>query len=308
MTKALFLIAPLVLELEAIREFVRYAWGGDNFLIGIHGSDVWVPFVVALVIFLASWVRKDILSPRFEPRNFILNLVFLLAVGVQTAFTDFLFASIPSAPLWVAVLLVTIAATLVTSFSVFHSWPALLRAIRSQRLSLFWFLVSVLSLLLYPRVLEIFWPVLSKWTTYASAAVLNLLGVGVETLVTPYKFVVSSDRIGIAVNMGCSGLEGLFFFLFSFGLIVSLRPSLVHMRRAVVVVPLGLGMMFAMNVVRITFFFLVALAVENYLGQSRGGRFITWAFHANIGWILYAVALWFFFRVLRRWRWVETAV
>ncbi len=101
----------------------------------------------------------------------------------------------------------------------------------------------------------------------------------------------------------CSGVEGLYFFIFIFGIIGMLHWKNYSRKALLLLFFIGNGMMLTLNILRITLFFRLAVwLTEKWGSGSKSGELFKWAFHAHIGWILYFLGLGLFFWIMPRFR------
>jgi exosortase/archaeosortase family protein len=96
---------------------------------------------------------------------------------------------------------------------------------------------------------------------------------GIPTVGTP-------DFLG-AVFEQCSGIESLSLFLLFFTIIVIIEWKEINKRKLLILYPLGLGLMFLVNIARITLLLIAAREISP--------AFAAGGFHSNFGWILFAI-------------------
>ena len=112
-------------------------------------------------------------------------------------------------------------------------------------------------------------------------------------------FTLWNPDFAISMVMGCSGLEGIFFFLFTYCLVKLFGLEKENsLGKSFVVCCAGVTLMLVLNILRISFFFALSLFLERHYANNQGKAFCEWAFHANIGWFLYLAGLIVFFRTL----------
>jgi len=106
------------------------------------------------------------------------------------------------------------------------------------------------------------------------------------------NFTIGSGQFVVQVNEVCSGVEGLGLVLVFTGMWLWFFRREIRFPRALVLVPVALGTMWALNVVRI--------AALVFLGARWGSDAALYAFHSEAGWIAFtAVALGFSLAMLR---------
>ena len=106
------------------------------------------------------------------------------------------------------------------------------------------------------------------------------------------NFTIGSGQFVAQVNEVCSGVEGLGLVLVFTGVWLWFFRREIRFPRALVLVPVALGTMWALNVVRIAALVMV--------GVRWGGEAAVYGFHSEAGWIAFtAVALGFSLAMLR---------
>jgi exosortase/archaeosortase family protein len=91
----------------------------------------------------------------------------------------------------------------------------------------------------------------------------------------------------IAIGTGCSGLEGVFFFLFMGLLIVMARVEEWGWLKSSLFLAIGVPGIYAMNILRISVFYVVAIVVHREYGAVESGTAFIALFHSLVGWFLY---------------------
>ena len=95
---------------------------------------------------------------------------------------------------------------------------------------------------------------------------------------------VGTSEYAAAIFRPCSGIEGISLFLLFFTIIAIIDWKKIDWKRLIVLYPVGIAFMFAINILRITFLVIA--------GNQISPEFALGAFHSNFGWILFAI---FFF-------------
>jgi exosortase E/protease (VPEID-CTERM system) len=114
-------------------------------------------------------------------------------------------------------------------------------------------------------------------------AVYRLLAWFIPTLeVHPAELLIDTGRFAVTIDPVCSGLEGVGLMLaFCIALLLLFRKEFIF-PRALLLVPAGLLLSFALNVVRIAL--LVAIGDAGYVGVA------VYGFHSQAGWIAFNAA------------------
>lgn len=95
---------------------------------------------------------------------------------------------------------------------------------------------------------------------------------------------VGTPEHAVAIFKPCSGIEGISLFLLFFTIIAIIEWKTVNRKRLLLLYPLGVLLMFLINIIRITFLIIAGIEISP--------EFALGGFHSNFGWILFAV---FFF-------------
>lgn len=297
---ALLVLSVPVVETWALRRQIHHSFGASVTQIGIHASDIYVPAgVIGLVAFWALQ-RKAPLTVMFRIHGLLLNgTLFFLSLALAASF-----ASLPRTGFLIGIgivaLLLFCALTFSSAFFVFLSPEELRKRVGEFRFYAVLAILGALLLVSYPIILETSWSPLSHATGYLVSAVLNLLGLKVTYLVRASEFEILHPKFYATISMGCSGLDGIFFFLFGYLFLGSIDPGIFFGFHSVWISLLGVLMMFSLNLFRISLFFIVAVALSHSVSTDAARNFILWAFHANIGWVLYFVGLGFVYHNLYR--------
>jgi exosortase E/protease (VPEID-CTERM system) len=195
------------------------------------------------------------------------------------------------ATLWLACAL---SATLSAGAAI-ASWPLWQRAARA--LGSLWLYAGICAI----AAVSVLWWIQKLWVSAAALTfdlVYRVLSPFIATLqADPLTRVLSTSQFSVEVTERCSGLEGLALMLaFCVAWLVFLRDEYVW-PRALILIPLGLLLSFALNVVRI--------AVLMVIGHAGYPDVAMYGFHSQAGWIafnLIACGIAFF---SRRSRWLN---
>jgi exosortase E/protease (VPEID-CTERM system) len=129
---------------------------------------------------------------------------------------------------------------------------------------------------------EELWGVLSATTLRGAAALLRLVSTDVS--VGPEPDVIEVGDFGVVVAPICSGADGLGLVVLLQATWIALARERLLVRRALLLIPLGMGLAFAANVVR--------LATLLWVGGSGHEDLAAGGLHSKLGWILFiAIAL-----------------
>lgn len=298
-------LALLVLpaaEVAWLHHAVHRAYGANNTVIGIYSRDVYIPFLIGIVMILI-WLRRDGVKLAWQPAWTVLNLISLtVALAVLTLSPSRIALGV-SAEAEVAFLLSSALVAITTSLFIWIPPGQLVRRVRQHSGRGVCLALALWCLVAYPMILSWLWPTLSYATGRSVSELLALFGYPLRELSFGSSFILRHARFAASINMGCSGLEGIFFFLFTFFLTLSFRVTQTARTlwngRNLLMLLSGCLYMFVLNLLRVTAFFVFALYLEENYVDEAGRRFFEWAFHENLGWALYAPGLLLFFAVWR---------
>jgi exosortase/archaeosortase family protein len=293
---ALLVFAIPLLEIFWLRHCVHQAFGPNLLSLGIHATDIYVPLLLGAALVFYKLRQSNRLPLVWQARTGWLNALFLLlTTGLVQSF-DRIYVSFAHAEILVSGIFLLAGLTFGTSLFLALSPRTLREALRPYSYRIGYGFIAILGLIYYPVVLDRFWPSLSQATSTLCAIVLQLLGIPIVELTQGKVISLWHPRFCAEMVMGCSGLEGVFFFLFSFWLLQVFHTHKTTVERAVGLTLGGCLFLFALNVLRICLFFSAAVFLEKYVASQTSRNFFEWVFHANVGWILYAFGIHLFFQ------------
>jgi exosortase/archaeosortase family protein len=294
-------VCPLLLPIlctAVIHHFFQTTFGENNLTLGIYSRDIYIPLGMGALFSFYRMVGNGV-QIYFRTSYFLLTLSLLIGVVVLlrnylTAISNF------SHPFLVVSLLMASIATLMTSFLITLKLSEILAYVRRRNSTALYALIAVTSLLNYPLILKFFWREASYLTAKSVFYVYRLFGVQLKFLFTPVSFNLSGGGFAIRIIMGCSGLEGIFFFIFAFSLIQCLERKSFNFN---VAIAYGLGsiLLFLLNTVRIASFYLLGIELQKHYETLTAKTVIESVFHNHIGWILYLLGISGFIRAYRKW-------
>jgi exosortase/archaeosortase family protein len=298
LASATLIIGSVVVETFVLRFLFHSVLGSNLLSLGIHATDFYVPFFLGLGCLLVAVGRTAPL--RLAPQKIwaTVNVILLTITWLVLQLSSNSKLPVPLQEGFLGMALLLACGAMATSLVLWLP-PSLIRlAVAKSPRMFIGMLLGTILLYSYPWLLARVWTPLSEWTAYCTWRLLQLSGSDVMKVQSDGNITILHRRFYASINMGCSGLDGIFFFLYSYILwtvIDRAKPSSVVV---VVSIVTGCLMMFLLNVVRITAFFALAVALQKNLGVTRSTDLIMWLFHANVGWILYLAAVWLFFRRL----------
>lgn len=202
-------------------------------------------------------------------------------------------------PLGTVVTLWLLFASLATAalFAALGPWAVWAKA--AQALGSIWWYAAVAA----AAAALAMWSSQQLWRGMAQVtfdAVQWLLGWVVPTLqIDPAHLIIDTGRFGVSIDPVCSGLEGMGLMLaFCTVLLLLFRQELI-IPRALLIVPAGLLLTFALNIVRIA-----ALVLIGHAGYA---SVAVYGFHSQAGWIAFNGAAVVVALVTVRSRWLSRA-
>ena len=292
-------LVPLVLPSICtflIHQAFQSTFGSNNLNLGIYSRDIYIPLglgaVFALYQMLANGVSCS-LRPSFFAATLVFLSVLILVLKNYILITNWVPHSVA-----VIFLLSGSFILLVLSFFSTLKFSEVLAYVRRRNTAAAYILIALISLLNYPLILKFFWREASYLTARSVYWVYKFFGIDLLFRLTPVSFNLSGGGFAIKIIMGCSGLEGIFFFVFAFSLIQCLEKRGVNWK---VLVAYGVGclFLFLLNTVRISAFYFLGIQFEKMALGTTGKKLIEGAFHNHLGWILYLMGIILFIRTYR---------
>jgi len=293
-------LAPLGLPIfctAIIHRLFFETFGQNNLTLGIYSRDIYIPLAIGAVFCLHRMMGNGV-ELRFRKAFFVTTLFLGLFVCVLLkSYSHFIF-KIPHSIL-VIVLLSSCFFVLISAFLTTLDFSEILIYARSQTSAVIYLLIAITSLLNYPTILKFFWRQASYLTAKSVYLVYLLFGVPLNFKLTPVSFNLSGGGFAIQIVVGCSGLEGIFFFIFGFSLIQWLEKRDFGWRAGLAYLS-GCSLLFLLNTVRITGFYFLGIQLKKFMPSRQVRDLIEVAFHNHFGWILYLVGIIIFMRVYRQ--------
>lgn len=293
-------LAPLGLPIFCtafIHHLFFQTFGENNLTLGIYSRDIYIPLAIGALFCLHRMIGNGV-QVRFRKMFFVSTLLLVaLIYAFLKNYTQFIF-KVPHS-LLVIVLLFSCFLVLISAFLTTLNFSELLGYARSQTNAVIYLLIAFASLLNYPTILKFFWKQASYLTAKSVYFVYLLFGVPLQFKLTPVSFNLSGGGFAIQIVMGCSGLEGVFFFIFGFSLIQWLEKRGFGWRAGLAYLS-GSILLFLLNTIRITSFYFLGIQLKKFMPSRQVRDLIEVAFHNHFGWILYLVGIIIFMRIFRQ--------
>ncbi len=257
-----------------------------------------IPFATAFVVFVMLLdKRKDPLPLIFHKKIAIANgicfIIFLL-VSLNLGSLHALLGKKGLSFIWADLGVLTLGSSLI----IFLDLAALVHRIKKYAWEALFGLFAGSLFYLFHLSIHYLWPFLSTAVTFIVYTLLNLMGLGM-TMGTD-QYTLSHPLFSAKVAAACSGLEGIFLFIFLFSLILIVDWGSYTLKKALLIYCLGILFMFFLNVLRVTIFFTAAIWATQQWGQGEASQLFVWFFHANVGWVFYLIGIAIFFSILFR--------
>jgi exosortase E/protease (VPEID-CTERM system) len=194
-----------------------------------------------------------------------------------------------------ALCVLLVAAAVLSAFQAMAPWSTWRQAAR--RLGVLWVyaaLVAAAATWALPWTLKLWRPIASLTFELVRFLLQPLL----PTLVADSStLVLATSRFSVEIAEGCSGLEGVGLMLAFCSAWLLLFRAEYRFPRALVLVPIGLLLVFALNVIRI--------AVLVLIGDAGHPEVAVYGFHTQAGWIFFNCAAVAVVLLSRRSRWMN---
>jgi len=259
---------------------------------------VLIPIVVALTLFILLLRKRGLfIQMRAQRKTLITNgLFFLIFLGISLnlGFLEVRLGKTLLSYLWYFLGLVVF----VTSFFCFLNLRGLVTNIIKNPLEIAFGLGFGCLYGLFNFSIEHLWKVLAAPTTLASVSIVGLLGYDMSAKGNMVEHALFTEEVAPV----CSGLEGIFLFIFIFSLILILDWNSYVKKQAFLIYLIGIIYMIFLNILRISAFLIARVEAIGIWGDTEANELFVWFFHANVGWIFYLIGIGIFFTILFRFK------
>ena len=296
----LFFIIPY-LELVLLRFMVSRSAIYEHLILLFSPGLIFyalIPFATAFVVFVMLLDKKGSPLPvlfhkKVAVANAIFFLVFLIA-GLNLGFLHHLMGKKWLSFIWSDLGILTFGSSLL----IFLDLEVLFQQIKRYPWEALFSVFAGGLFYLFDLSIHYIWPFLSSAVTMIVYQLLRLLGF--DMFMGADQYTISHPLFSARVAAACSGLEGIFLFIFLFSLIVIVDWGSYSVRKALLIYLLGILYMFLLNVLRVMVFFAAAIWATKQWGEGQASQLFVWFFHANVGWIFYLIGIALFFSILFR--------
>ncbi len=275
-------------ELTAIVSVLHRTLGPSLSSLGFYSRDFYVPIFLGFWTLAAFYIKRKKLQTRFSYLAMKWHLALIGSFGaVLTQYDPLVVLTSPAVASFL--LLALVSSVILSLLFVFFDLERLVGYLRSQGSRVFLLILGVALIGFYPKLVLLNWGWLVKATGHCVLYALKILGLEVNGYDMNYAVGITHSYLNVSINSSCSGMEGVFFFLFSFCLYLFVAEGEWSGFRATVVATVGILVMCAVNVFRIVLFFCLCVYLNSI--RAPGSALFSWAFHANVGWVLYLFSI-----------------
>jgi exosortase E/protease (VPEID-CTERM system) len=241
-------------------------------------APVWVISMALLLLLYGKKLKKDILnitaSVSFKPDWWLWGLHILLYL-LLVLITTQLYHNFSWLPLWAGASVLLIITALFIAFP-----PQVLKKIIVQDwniliIGLIAGLITWLTMLTSAHL----WGKLSRVTFLVVAKLLSILPA--EKVVNPDLRILGTAQFTVGISNSCSGIEGIGLMVAFISMYFIVRRKEVRFPAALILYPVGTGLIWFVNAVRI--FLLVAIGSAGFPDVAVGG------FHSKAGVIFFCI-------------------
>ncbi len=273
--------------------FIRWAWHGilgrNIFSVGFYQTDVLPGMTVGVAVLFWLYHKTGAFVPGPQKFGLLLHLavsaIFALQISLFDPFTVAVGAKASS-----YILLALFAATLMSSLLVlvpFSEWK--LRFVANKRPTLA-VLLGIFFLAIYPFIINYYWKHIARLVGVCVYHALNLLGMDVRYQMGHTLFL--QHRVLTAQFMKpCSGLEGIFLFLFAFTIVWGFDKGRLSLQKRIAAYAGGVLFMFSLNIARIVAFFAFSIGLSRTSLDRRPEVMLRALFHSGVGLAFYLVGI-----------------
>jgi len=296
--QALALFALPFVELLLVRWGWHQVLGPNVLVLGFHQTDVLPGIVVGTGVLFWLYYRTAPFALSFQKYGALFHAIVVALFALHTTYFDAF--TVSSSPRVSALLQLSFfAVTLYSSLFVWvplDQWKTRYEANHRPTLAV---LTGILCLTAYPFVIEFYWHNLATWVGSCVAYALNFVGLDVRYHMGQ-SLILQHKALTARIMKPCSGLEGIFLFLFAFTLVWGFDQGRLSLRRRLFAYAAGVLFMFSLNVARIVAFFIFSVTVARTPLGGGPERTMKALFHSGVGVVLYLVGITLFLMVVYR--------
>ena len=157
---------------------------------------------------------------------------------------------------------------------------------RSCRAACLFAFLAGTSRLAYDLLNPVLWKALSQ--VYIPLLVGTLKSIGFEVSRGTSDLIISHPSLVVKIQPGCSGLDGVFFFIGVFSALMIFDFSKFSRKNLFKIFAAGSGLMLVLNYFRLLAFLIYGYAITGEASSKEGSSAMLQLFHSNVGWLLYS--------------------
>lgn len=281
---------------------IRWSWheilGRNIFALGFHQSDVLPGIAVGTAVLFWLYHRSGAFQPQPQTNGMLLHAaivaLFTLHLSLFDPFTVLVGARASS-----LLLLLFFAVTLLSSLLVWvplTEWKWRFTVNKRPTLAV---LIGIFILAIYPYVITYYWRFLARSVGICVYHALTFLGLDVKYSMGTTLFL--QHRVLTARFMQpCSGLEGIFLFLFAFTVVWGFDNGRLSWKQRIATYVCGVLLMFSLNIARVVAFFAFSVALSRSSLDRRPEEMLRTLFHSGVGIVFYLVGISLFLYLVYR--------
>lgn len=306
--KAVLAASPLLMPIFCtwiIHHYFHEVFGDNNLTLGIYSRDIYIPLGIGAIFCLYQMIGSGV-TVRLRLRAFV---AFIGTLTAQILFLKNYIQLSLRFPHEILVVLLLLGCLVVLAFSFLSTIKPseIMNYIKKRNSAAIYSLIALISLFNYPMILKVFWRQASFLTAKSVYYFYQLFGINLKFSLTPVSFNLSGSGFAIKIIMGCSGLEGIFFFVFAFSLIQLIGKKNID-KNVLLAYGVGSVFLFLLNTLRISSFYFLGIQLEKMAIDRTGKNLIEGAFHNHLGWILYLLGIIIFVRIYRKYEMQKTTI
>ncbi len=256
---------------------------------GMTDYDFVLPCLIAFAVFFYVLDREKKVVFSFQFRATLLNGALFLVFLMGCFFYLHLISLLGEGYFWIwtALAIATIFSGLFLMVSPRYFWT------HPNRWMVLPAVFIGLSKILGRHVFDVWWKPAAEWTAKAAFAILSFFSAAFELRLNQVFGgelwqVISHPGHQVAIGLGCSGLEGIFFFLTTGVLLLMVFGKQFRSSDRVLFLALGSIGMFWLNIVRIVLIDAAGIFLTRWTTPETAAQIVAVFVHNGAGWLLYA--------------------
>ncbi len=293
----LLFVLPLI-ELWLIRSAWHEILGKNIFSLGFHQTDVLPGIAVGIAVLFYLYHQQAPFPISFNRRGAALHAGIIVLFSALMRFFDLI--AVKAGPRVASAFMlffftITIASSLLVLVRTVE-WKTRYYGAQRQTLAV---ALGIFFLTIYPYIIEYYWRYLAQWVGVSVYYTLKTMGMDVSYRMGQTLFL--HHRVLTArVMKPCSGLEGIFLFLFTFTLVWGFDKGRLSFNRRIAAYVGGVLLMFSLNIARIVAFFGFSVGLARTALGREPGQVLQALFHSGVGLVFYFVGIAAFLYVVYR--------